>query len=157
MHTRSKSKHTLAAVMLVVATSAAADYACPPASDKRGGWVPEACVQAICADCGVVESVTKTDVDADASGLGAAAGAVAGGLIGNQIGKGKGRTLATVIGAVGGGVAGHYGEKKLRGKTRWDVVVVMEDGSRRTLGFDQEPAYRAGDKVKVSGDTLSAY
>lgn len=151
------SRNLLAAAMLLASSAASAGYACPAPADQRGGWLPEACVQAICVDCGVVESVNATQVDADATGLGAAAGAVAGGLIGNQIGKGKGRTLATVIGAVGGGVAGHYGEKKLRGSTVWEVVVKMDDGSSRTLVLEQDPGLKPGDKVKVSGEAVVRY
>ncbi len=148
------SRNALAAALLLTTGTASANYACPAPNDPRGGWLPEACVQAVCADCGVVETVSKTRADADATGIGAAAGAVAGGLIGNQIGQGRERTLATVIGAVGGGVAGHYGEKKLRGTARWEVAVKMDDGSRRTLSLDHDPGLKPGDKVRVSGETL---
>ena len=105
--------------------------ACPDPADTRGGWVSPACMQVVCAECGTGEAVNV--VEADATGIGAVAGAVAGGLLGNQVGKGKGKTLATIVGAVGGGVAGHYGEKK---------------------GFDQDPGFKPGDKVKVENDTL---
>lgn len=127
-----------------------AEYACPSASDTRGGWIPPSCAQPVaCSNCGVIESINLVK---DASGLGAAAGAVAGGLLGNQVGKGKGRTLATIAGAVGGGVAGHYGEKYLR--KRWDVVVKLDDGTHKTVSFDTEPGYAVGDKVKVVNNTL---
>lgn len=91
------------------------------------------------------------------TGLGAVSGAVAGGVLGNQVGKskGKGRTLATLIGAVGGGVAGHYGEKYIGKKNTWEVVILMEDGSQKTISFDAAPDYAPGDKVKVSGDNLT--
>lgn len=145
--------------MALMASSASvfAGYACPPESSSSGGWLPPECVvakKAICADCGVVEAVNVVETD-DASGLGAAAGAVAGGLLGNQVGKGKGKTLSTVIGAVGGGVAGHYGEKYLRKKTRWDVVVIMEDGTHRTMSYDADPNFIVGEKVQVNGGNLS--
>lgn len=137
-------------LLLGLYTAAFADYACPAASDTRGGWTPPSGAQPVkCPDCGAVESVNLVK---DASGLGAAAGAVAGGLLGNQVGKGKGRTLATIAGAVGGGVAGHYGEKYLR--KRWDVVVKLEDGTHKTVSYDQEPGFAVGDKVKVVDNGL---
>jgi len=137
--------------------SATVGYACPPAGNTAGGWTPLECVpaqKALCADCGTVEAVNMVETE-DASGVGAVAGAVAGGVLGHQVGKGKGKTLATVLGAVGGGVAGHYGEKMLRKKTRWDVVVLMEDGTHRTVSFDADPGYHAGDKVRVGADSLT--
>ena len=146
---------TLATIM--ASTSAFAGYACPPAGNTAGGWTPPECVpaqKALCADCGTVEAVNMVETE-DASGLGAAAGAVAGGILGSQVGKGKGKTLATIVGAVGGGVAGHYGEKMLRKKTRWDVIVLMEDGTHRTVSFDADPGYQAGNKVKVSANSLT--
>jgi outer membrane lipoprotein SlyB len=142
---------------LLLGTTAMAGYQCPANTSTGGGWVPPECVQTqhpVCADCGTVEAVNTVETD-EASGLGAVAGAVAGGVRGNQVGKGKGKTLATVLGAVGGGVAGHYGEKYLRKKTRWDVVVLMEDNTHRTVSFDQAPDYKPGDKVKVRGNSLS--
>ncbi len=151
-------RQQIIATLLALASSAAwAGYACPPESSTSGGWTPLECVQAkkpVCADCGTVESVNMVETE-DASGLGAVAGAVAGGVLGNQVGKGKGKTLATVIGAVGGGVAGHYGEKYLRKKTRWDVVVLMEEGTHRTVSYDEAPDLKAGDKVKVNGNSLT--
>jgi outer membrane lipoprotein SlyB len=143
--------------IMLSGTTAWAGYSCPLPGSTGGGWTPPECVQAqreLCADCAVVEAVNIMQTE-EASGLGAAAGAVAGGVLGNQVGKGSGRTLATVIGAVGGGVAGHYGEKMLRKKSRWDVVVLMEDGTHRTLAFDADPGYQAGDKVRVNGSSLS--
>ncbi|GBG13356.1 uncharacterized protein NMK_0902 [Novimethylophilus kurashikiensis] len=148
---------TIIAAGLLIGTNAVAAYQCPASNTTGGGWTPPECVQMqkpVCADCGTVEAVNTVETE-DASGLGAVAGAVAGGVLGNQVGKGKGKTLATVLGAVGGGVAGHYGEKYLRKKTRWDVVVLMEDNTHRTVSFDQAPDYKQGDKVKVSGNSLS--
>lgn len=146
-----------APLFLLASSLAMAAYTCPAGNVTGGGWTPPECTQAApvaCPDCGTVESVNIVETE-DASGLGAAAGAVAGGLLGNQVGKGKGRTLSTIVGAVGGGVAGHYGEKYLRKKNRWDVIVVMQDNSRRSISFDADPNYKAGDKVKVGGGTLT--
>lgn len=154
-----KGLHRFSPLVLLLASAAAfaGSYSCPATNTSGGGWLPPECAQPVavtCADCGTVESINVVETE-DASGLGAAAGAVAGGVLGNQVGKGKGRTLSTIIGAVGGGVAGHYGEKYLRKKSRWDVIVVMEDGSRRSVSFDADPGFHSGDKVKVSGSILT--
>jgi hypothetical protein len=97
-------------------------YACPSAGDTRGGWLPPACSskKVACPDCGVVEKISMTDESA--TGLGAAAGAIAGGLIGNKVSD-KNKKLSTAIGAVAGG--GHYAEKKLLKRKRWDVIILM--------------------------------
>jgi outer membrane lipoprotein SlyB len=134
-----------------------AAYACVPESNTSGGWTPLECrpKQIACADCGTVEAVNKVETD-DTNGIGAIAGAVAGGVIGNQVGKkGKGKLLGTVLGAVAGGVGGHYGEKLLRKKTRWDVIVLMQDTTHQTVDFKKDPGYSVGDKVKVNGDTIT--
>jgi hypothetical protein len=40
-------------------------------------------------------------------------------------------------------------EKQANKGWRWDVIVHMDDGSRRSYSFDSEPAFRPGDKVQV--------
>lgn len=136
-------------------SAAVSGYSCPAANDSRGGWTPNECSQkkAACADCGIIEKINV--VENDGGAIGAAAGAVVGGLIGNQVSKGKNRKLGTVLGAAAGGVGGYYGEKYLRKKKRWDVIVLMDDGTHRTVEYDQEPGLKVGDKVKVSGDSLT--
>lgn len=109
-----------------------------------------------CADCGVVEAVRPVQAPGEASGLGAAAGGVVGGLLGNAVGKGTGNTIATIIGVAGGAYAGHQIEKTQRKSTHYEVDVRMSDGERRTVTFDTEPVWRAGDKVKVQNGKLSA-
>jgi len=109
-----------------------------------------------CEGCGVVQSVTAVKVKGKPNYVGAIAGGVAGGVLGNQVGKGDGNTAATVIGAVGGAVAGREIEKRVRAGTVYDVVVKMDDASTRTVRFEAQPAFAAGSKVKVSGNTLVA-
>ena len=118
--------------------------------------VPTTAVAPKCDGCGVVQSVTKVKLKGKPNYLGAIAGGLAGGVLGNQVGKGDGNTAATVIGAVGGAVAGREIEKRARSNTVYDVVVKMGDGGTRTVRFDNEPAFKAGSKVKLSGDTLVA-
>ena len=103
----------------------------------------------VCTECGVIESVKVVDSKGDASGLGAVGGAVVGGLVGTQIGSGRGTTAATVIGAAGGALAGNEVEKRMKASRQYTVTVRMDDGNFRTVGFEAEPGYAVGDKVKV--------
>ncbi|HEX6003803.1 MAG TPA: glycine zipper 2TM domain-containing protein [Burkholderiales bacterium] len=110
----------------------------------------------ICANCGSVEAVNVIEQQGEGSGLGAVAGGVAGALLGNQIGGGSGRKIATVAGAAGGAYAGHQIEKRVKSTKRYDVVVRMEDGAVRTFPYETEPAFRAGERVKVVEGRLVA-
>jgi outer membrane lipoprotein SlyB len=99
------------------------------------------------ADVGVVESVREVKEPGDAKGVGAIAGGVVGGVLGHQLGKGKG--LATVLGAAGGAFAGHQVEKRVRVDKHWEIAVRLDDGSQRTLTSEAEPAWHAGDRVRI--------
>jgi len=100
----------------------------------------------------VVESVREVKEPGDAKGVGAVAGGVVGGVLGNKLGKGKG--LVTILGAAGGAFAGHQIEKQARAEKRWETAVRLDDGSQRTLSSDAEPAWRAGDRVRLVNDRL---
>ena len=100
----------------------------------------------------VVESVREVKEPGDAKGLGAIAGGVLGGVVGNKLGKGKG--LVTILGAAGGAFAGHQVEKHARADKRWEIAVRFDDGSRRTLSSDVQPAWQAGDRVRLVDDKL---
>ncbi len=102
-----------------------------------------------CGNCGTVENVVVQSVAGEASGLGAVIGGVAGGLLGNQVGRGTGRTVATVAGVAGGAYAGHQIERRTSSGRRYEVVVRMEDGSTRVFPYDTEPAFRAGERVRI--------
>lgn len=110
----------------------------------------------VCANCGTVEAVNVIQQQGEGSGLGAVAGGVAGALLGNQVGGGSGRKIATVAGAAGGAYAGHQIEKHVKSTKRYDVLVRMDDGSTRTFPYENEPAFRAGSKVKVVEGALVA-
>lgn len=110
----------------------------------------------ICHDCGTVESIREIAQEGQGSGLGAIAGGVLGGLLGNQIGNGSGRKVATVAGVVGGAYAGHTVEKNTRSSQQFQVTVRLDDGSMRTINETQKPAWRAGDRVRISNDHLSS-
>jgi outer membrane lipoprotein SlyB len=110
----------------------------------------------ICSSCGRIESVQAVQQAAKPSGLGVAAGAVLGGILGNQVGNGNGRTLATIAGAVGGGYTGNEVEKRTHSTTTYQVRVRMDDGSIRTFPYSQQPAWSAGDRVRVVDGQLTA-
>ena len=107
---------------------------------------------AVCATCGVIESVQAVKQEGEGTGLGAVAGGVLGGVVGHQFGGGGGKKAMTVLGAIGGGVAGHQAEKTVRSTTVYSVRVRMDDGTVRTLTQSQAPA--VGARVQVEGSTL---
>lgn len=106
-------------------------------------------VAAICAECGVVQSVREIETKGEGSGIGAVGGAVVGGVLGNQVGRGDGRKVATVIGAVGGAVAGNAIEKHVKSTRSYEITVRMDDGSSRAITESDSTPWSAGDKVKV--------
>lgn len=110
----------------------------------------------ICNNCGVIEAVREVKKQGEGSGLGAVGGAVLGGVLGHQVGGGRGKDVATVVGAVAGGVAGHQVEKHARSNSTFEVVVRYEDGTSQVINFDQAPAWREGDRVKVVNGAISA-
>lgn len=126
----------------------------PPATASQGVWnAPGATTHAaICASCGIVESVAAVQEKGQGTGLGAVAGGVLGGVVGHQVGGGKGKTAMTVLGAIGGGLAGNEVEKRARSETRFDVRVRMEDGSIRT--FQRSESIAVGTHVVTDGTTL---
>jgi outer membrane lipoprotein SlyB len=95
----------------------------------------------------VVESVRELKHPGDAKGIGAIAGGVVGGVLGNKLGKGN--RIGTVMGALGGAFGGHQIEKHARGETRWETAVRLDDGTQRTISSDVQPAWRAGERVRL--------
>jgi outer membrane lipoprotein SlyB len=104
---------------------------------------------AACVDCGTVTDVKLIKKEGEASGAGAVIGGIAGGVLGHQMGSGRGRDVATVAGAAGGAYVGHQVEKSKNAKEYWQVSIKMDDGKNRYFNFDNQPAWRAGDKVKI--------
>ena len=113
-------------------------------------------VKAACHSCGTVESIREIEKPGDGSGLGMAGGAIGGAVVGKQFGNGRGRDALTILGAIGGGYAGHQAEKNMRTVKSYEVQVRMEDGSLRSLPSASPPNWRAGDRVKVEGGSISA-
>lgn len=104
---------------------------------------------ALCAECGVVQSVHEVDTKGAGTGVGAVGGAVVGGVLGHQIGDGNGQKVATVVGAVGGAVLGNEVEKQVRHTKTYEITVRFDDGAIRMITEPTPPAWKVGDKVKV--------
>ncbi|MEZ0606594.1 glycine zipper 2TM domain-containing protein [Paraburkholderia sp. IW21] len=105
---------------------------------------------------GEVVAINTVQAPEPTTGLGALGGAVAGGLVGNQIGGGRGKILTTIVGAVGGGLAGNGIEHAVRKQTTYQVQVRMQDGSYRNFNYETQPPVQVGERVHVSGDSLTA-
>ena len=99
-----------------------------------------------------VESVREVKEAGDAKGVGAIAGGVVGGVLGNKLGKNR---IVTVLGAAGGAFAGHQIEKQVRAEKRWETAVRLDDGSQRTISTEAQPAWRAGERVRLLDGKLS--
>jgi uncharacterized protein YcfJ len=104
---------------------------------------------------GEVTAVNTVQSAQPTTGIGAIGGAVVGGLAGTQIGNGRGRTAATIIGAIGGGLAGNQIEHVVHKATTYQVQVRMSDGSVRNFDYQAAPGVAVGQKVHVSGETLT--
>jgi outer membrane lipoprotein SlyB len=104
---------------------------------------------------GQVTAVNAVQSAQPTSGIGAIGGAVVGGLAGTQIGQGRGRTAATILGAIGGGLAGNQIEHVVHKTTTYQVQVRMNDGSIRSFNYDAAPGVGVGQRVHVSGETLT--
>ena len=111
---------------------------------------------AVCADCGVVESIRAVESAGQGSGVGAVAGGVVGGVLGNQVGGGRGRTAMTVFGAGAGAVAGHEIEKNMNKSQNYQIRVRMNDGTLRTVYERAQPALSIGQKVRVTDKGIVA-
>jgi outer membrane lipoprotein SlyB len=108
----------------------------------------------ICANCGNVSSITPVEKKGEGSGAGAVIGGIVGGVLGHQVGGGRGKDLATAAGAIGGAVAGNEIEKSNKRTVHYEVRVLMEDGTYRTVRYETEPGVRVGDKVKIENGRL---
>jgi outer membrane lipoprotein SlyB len=131
------------------ATVASRGTEAPPLATR-----PAADAAPVCANCGVVQSVTAVTKKGEGTGIGAVAGGVIGGVVGNQMGGGSGKDAMTVIGAVGGGIAGHEIEKRQRSTTEYQIRVRMADGTLRTV--TQARSLPVGQTVEVNGNQLIA-
>jgi outer membrane lipoprotein SlyB len=127
-----------------------------PARIAEAAVPPPPPVVAICADCGVIDSISEIKKEGQGSGAGAVGGAVVGGVVGHQVGSGRGRDVATVLGAIGGGLLGNTIEKKAKTSSEYRIVVRFEDGSTRTYPSATVPTWRIGERVKVINGVIQA-
>jgi uncharacterized protein YcfJ len=112
---------------------------------------------AACPECGSVESVKVEERKGKAGAGGMILGGVGGAILGHQVGGGTGKDIATVAGAVGGAYAGKKIEEKMKAHKVWVVNVVQADGTRRAYEFDKDPGFKAGERVRPTGDTLTRH
>ena len=106
-----------------------------------------AVASADCFDCGRIKSIEAYTGHRSSTG-GAIAGAVVGGLIGNQVGKGDGKTVATVAGAAGGAYVGKKVAENSE-KTKYRIVVRMEDGHLETVTQNSVKGLKVGSAVRI--------
>jgi outer membrane lipoprotein SlyB len=109
-----------------------------------------------CANCGRVESIRESTATTGWTPLGAMAtsganpGAADAGRVSTQYNFTSGNMV--LLGAAGG--AGYAKRPNSYERPRWEIAVRMDDGSRRTVTHDYEPAIQAGDRVRVYGTQL---
>jgi outer membrane lipoprotein SlyB len=113
--------------------------------------------KSVCANCGVVASITPVETEGKGSGLGVIAGGVLGGLLGNQVGGGTGRDLTTIAGAVGGAIAGNKIEKNAKKTSSYDITVRLDNGE--TVKFNQVtvPTLAIDERVKIENGQVVKY
>ena len=151
-------KLLITGLLVAAASTWAQTTPVPSVTDKAKAMTEKtkaAVTLARCDTCATVQSVKREKRKGHGGVLGVAGGAVAGGLLGSQIGKGTGNTVATVGGAVAGGVIGNEVQKKVTSKKVWVTSVKMKDGSSKNFEQDAQPAWAAGNVVKIDGTTLS--
>lgn len=107
-----------------------------------------------CANCATVDSINIVQVDGDGNYLGAIGGGVVGAAIGSQIGSGSGKTAAQIAGALGGAYIGRNIERNAKRTQVYEVVVRFPNGGTQTVTYENEPALRVGEKVRVNNGVL---
>ena len=98
---------------------------------------------------GVVESVKQVEQKGENPIAGPIIGGIAGAVLGHQVGEGRGKILATAVGAGAGILGGKVVEQKVRATKHWETTLRLDDGSTRTLPSESEPAWHAGDRVRL--------
>lgn len=104
---------------------------------------------------GKVISITQDTVQNVNTGVGTVGGAAIGGAIGSLFGGGSGQTVATVLGAVGGGYLGNQAAQNNRTFV-WRIGVRYDDGTVATVQQTAAPAFRVGDRVRVTSTGIQS-
>lgn len=115
---------------------------------------PPAPLVPACAECGVVEVVRTHEDRSGSNAVGTIAGGVLGAIVGSQIGQGRGTTAAEIAGAAAGAYAGNRIQNNMNRKVTYEVVVRLQSGAAQSVMFEQAPAFKAGDKVRLVNGTL---
>jgi outer membrane lipoprotein SlyB len=113
---------------------------------------PQVSAQAGCANCGVVTSVKAYQQKPRHSTVGLIGGGAVGALLGNELGNGN--VLATAGGAVGGAYLGNKVGQKVQTKTRYKVVLRMDNGGTRSVTYAQRPNVAIGSHVRLENGRL---
>ncbi|HUQ25326.1 MAG TPA: glycine zipper 2TM domain-containing protein [Burkholderiales bacterium] len=98
---------------------------------------------------GVIESVQEIEKKGENPIAGPVLGGIAGAVLGHQFGEGRGKTVATAVGAGAGILGGKVIEQKVRTTKHWQVTVRLDDGSTKTVSSESQPAWHAGERVRV--------
>jgi outer membrane lipoprotein SlyB len=115
-----------------------------------------ALAQERCANCGRVDTIRESIAKTSWTPLGAMASAgqtqtaADAGRVTTQYNLATGNMV--MLGAAGG--AGYAKRPNSYERPRWEIAVRMDDGTRRTVSHDYEPAFREGDRVRVYGTQL---
>lgn len=126
-----------------------------PASGHTGNFVSSQVAPALtraCESCGVIQTVREVFATGHSSGE--VADGIGGAQVDSQLGRSHGSAALGVLGALGGAFAGNTVERNLRGRPRYHVSVLMEDGTRRTIYSAAPPAFAVGETVRVVDGTL---
>jgi outer membrane lipoprotein SlyB len=108
-----------------------------------------------CDRCGKVESIREVAVKDQWTPLGSVPSSSDLGPTGvavYQIGPGFSNQGQVLVGAAGGGV--YQTRANQRNRTRWEIVVKMDDGSGRSVVQNYEPLLVVGDRVRVFGSQI---
>lgn len=107
-----------------------------------------------CGICGIVESISLTRVDGDASGMGVVAGGFAGSVA--VIPRARQSAQLTLIGEDGVFYGTPASDEPVQSPTVYVVQVRMADGTARTITQAKQPGYDVGESVKVVSGALTA-
>jgi outer membrane lipoprotein SlyB len=122
----------------------------PPASP-----VPKQAPSANCDRCGTVESIRQVTTHDRWTPLGTVPSMSDGtpkGVVMYQVGPGFTNQGQVLLGAAGG--AAYKTSPTERNASRWEVVVRMDSGDKRTLSQNYEPMLREDDRVRVFGTQI---
>jgi outer membrane lipoprotein SlyB len=106
---------------------------------------------------GVVDSVKEVEQKGENPIAGPIIGGIAGAVLGHQFGEGRGKTVGTAVGAGAGILGGKVIEEKVRATRHWQTTVRLDDGSTQTIKSESQPAFHAGERVRlVDGQILKS-